>query len=865
MALPRAAPPPPARGLSAPRRRRPPPRVAGEAIHTSSHAAAVARSLAWLAAQGRRPTAVQAAVFEALAARAPLLVVAPTGSGKTAAVMLPLLSNLAAGHEAPSAAGGTRVLYLTPVRALADGHGATLAAMARELDPRVTVAVRTGDTSGHARARLKRSPPDVLITTPETLAVMLATDTREGLAGVREVVLDEVHLLAEGKRGALLAATLATLDAFLRQRGAPPTRRLALSATVAEPARLAAWVAPDTRVLAVPEGSLPAALDLTEPALPEAFPPGAWTWCTALPTLARRILAARGATLVFVGSRGNAEAWSLALRDVLPARLGVACYHGSLSAEARASVAAGLADGSLHAVVATSSLEVGVDLPRVTDVLCLGSPPSVTRLLQSAGRADHRPGTAPRASLLPRGASDLVRCAAALHAARRGELEDLDLRAGDLDVAIQAALGRIALGPCTRDEVALSLRAAWPFADLDDGQIDRVLDYLSTGGSALRAYPEMARVACVEGLWQLSHPRSLRRYLQGIGTIVSEPTVAVLRGTAVVGQLQGRYAALLEPGDRFSLGGRTWRVVGRVTEGLQVRPDKADPRAVPVWDGSRAALSPVVAGAVEALWGRLDALADSVEPSAQTEATSAILGAGPHNTAAVLAMVHAQRRHSALPAPGRFVVECITDGARRHLVAYTFAGSLANEVIARAVAVRMRAETGSGAEVCALDEAACVTFPATVSVDLARVRAWLCPEGLAEALAETLDASVLASAYFREVARVSQLLLGDGRKGAVTPGLLHDVLRRHDPGHVLLAARDHTLWTALDGPRAEATLRVRALQPLGLHHLRGPSALSVGVLAWARRDGVSPADPERALADAAHALWKRAQGLEGAA
>lgn len=863
MARPRAATPA-ASDTPAPRRRRAPVRTA-TGPRTSPHDEAIARSVAHLAAEGCTPTAVQRAVFEALASRAPLLVVAPTGSGKTAAVMLPLFAALAAERDATPAAG-TRVLYLTPVRALADGHGATLAAMARAISPRLTVGVRTGDTSSHARTKLKRAPPDVLITTPETLAVMLATDTRDGLAGLREVVLDEVHLLADGKRGALLAATLATLDAFVRRCDNPVPRRLALSATVASPAVLGRWVAPETRVLAVHEGALRPVLDLAEPALPDPYPPGAWTWCTALPTLARRILGAAGATLVFVGSRANAEAWSMALRDVLPARIGVACYHGSLSAEARAAVAAGLADGTLHAVVATSSLEVGVDLPRVTDVLCLGSPPSVTRLLQSAGRADHRPGAAARASLIPRGASDLVRCAAILHAARDGRLEDLDLRAGDLDVAIQAALGRIALGPCTRDDLAATLRAAWPFVHLDDATLDRVLGFLRTGGAALAAYPEMARAVSPDGVhWEIAHPRALRRYLQGVGTIVSEPTVAVLRGTAVIGQLQGRYAALLEPGDRFSLGGRTWRVVGRHPEGLQVRPDKADPRSVPVWDGARAALSPVVAEAVESLWGALDDLVSARAADERTAAIARALDIGAHNAAAVGALVLAQRAASALPRPGRFLVEHLVDGGRAHLVAYTFAGSRANEVIARAMAVRMRAETGYGAEVSALDECACVTFPADVRVDAATARAWLAPDGLARCLAETLDASVLASAYFREVARVSQLLVSDGRKGAVTPGLLHDVLRRHDPGHVLLTARDHTLWTALDGPRAESVLRARAVQPMAFHRLDGPSALAVPVLAWARRDGVMPADPERALADAAHALWQRAQRLEGRA
>jgi ATP-dependent helicase Lhr and Lhr-like helicase len=830
----------------------------------TGHDRAVERSLAWLSARSMLPTPVQHAVFSALATPGPLLVTAPTGSGKTAAVMLPLLASLDSRLDnEPERTAGTRILYIAPVRALVDGHAAGLAELARGLDAHVRVDARSGDSSAQHRAKLRRAPPEVLVTTPETLAVMLATETRAMLATVECVVLDEVHLLASGKRGALFAATLEVLDAHLLANARPRARRVAMSATVRPLATLASWVHEGTRVVEAGGGEAPA-LDLSDPVMDAAFPSGPWLWRSALPTVARTLAASEGTSLVFVSARARAEQWTLALRDVLPARMLVACFHGSLSAEERAAVAAGVASRALRAVVATSGLEVGVDLPSVSRVMVLSSPPSVTRLLQAAGRADHRPGCAPRATLVPTSALDLVRCVAVLDAARRGDLEDVDLRAYDLDVVTQAALARIALSPCTRDEVAATLRGAWPFRDLDDDDLDEALKYLATGGDGLAAYPELARVVTDGTHWAIAGKRSLRRYMQAIGTIVGDVAVAVRNGAMTVGQVEGRFAGLLDVGDHFVLGARVWRVASLAAGEIQVRPARNGSSTVPSWAGARAAQSERVGASCERVWGSLETASRAGDDATVLDRLRAVLSTGVDNAKAVRSLLRAQVAVSALPTAARCVVELVRDGKRLHVVAFTLAGASANEVIARAVGARVRRATGGGCEVSVSDECACVTLTGLPrEPDEETLRAWLSPHDLFDDLLDSLDGSVLAAAYFREVARVAQLWTPERGRGTVTPGLLYDVLRKHDPDHLLLRALRFTVWTALDGPRAERRLTELARRPWHIATLGGPSPLSIPVFAWSARDTVAPDDPESALAAAAHALFQRASALVG--
>lgn len=828
------------------------------------HDDAVERSIAWLRARSMSPTPVQRAVFAALATPGALLVTAPTGSGKTAAVMLPLIASLDSRldneTERPVSA---RILYVAPVRALVDGHAKGIAELSRGLGARVRVDARTGDTTSHQRAKLRRSPPEVLITTPETLAVMLATETRDTLSAVETVVLDEVHLLAAGKRGALFAATLEVLDAHVLSRGRVRPRRVAMSATVKPLATLASWVSEATRVIEAGGGEAPA-LDLAAPVMDSAFPSGSWLWRAALPTVARALASSEGTSLVFVSARARAEQWTLALRDVLPSRMSVACFHGSLSAEERAAVAEGVAARSLRAVVATSGLEVGVDLPAVSRVMVLSSPPSVTRLLQAAGRADHRPGCAPRATVVPTSALDLVRCVAVLDAARRGDLEDVDLRAYDLDVIAQAVLARVALSPCTRGEIAAAVRGAWPFRDLDDDDLDDVLNYLATGGDGLAAYPELARVVTDGERWAIASKRSLRRYMQAVGTIVGDVAVPVRNGAMTVGQVEGRFAGLLEVGDHFVLGARVWRVASLSAGEIQVRPARNSSTTVPSWAGARASQSEPVSASCERLWGALEDAVKRAQGEAAIDALRAALSTGADNARAVRTLIHAQRAVSALPTAKRFVIERVREGKRLHVAALTLAGSTANEVIARAAGARIRRATGNGCEVSVSDECACVTVTGLKrEPDEETLRAWFSPHGLFDDLLGSLDGSVLAAAYFREVARVAQLWTPERARGTVTPGLLYDVLRKHDPDHVLLRALRFTVWTALDGPRAERRLAELARRPWHIATLEGPSPISIPVFAWAARDTVAPDDPEAALAAAAHALFQRAAALAG--
>jgi ATP-dependent Lhr-like helicase len=426
-------------------------------------------------------------------------------------------------------------------------------------------------------------------------------------------------------------------------------------------------------------------------------------------------------------------------------------------------------------------------------------------------------------------------------------------------VCAQAVLGRVALAPCTRDEIAATLRASWAFDGLDDGDLDAVLDFLATGGDGLSAYPDLARVVTDGERWALSGKRSLRRYLQAVGAIVGDLAVLVRNGTFTVGQVEGRFAAMLEPGDRFVLGARTWRVASVTGAEIQVRPDRGRETTVPAWAGARAAQSERVSAACERAFAAVDAALDLPDEPSRVAAVRSALGAGEDNARAVLRLARAQRTTSALPSPSRFVVERVRERGRHHVAAFTLAGSTANEVIARAVATRARRETGRGAEVAATDECAVVTFAGAGDVpDEATLRRWLAPGDLFDDLLDSLEGSALAGAYFREVARVAQLWAPERGRGTVTPGLLYDVLRKHDPDHVLLRALRFTLWTALDGPRAERCLAAMAARPWSVATLDRPSALAIPAFAWAERDAVRPDDPEAALAAAAHALFQRA-------
>lgn len=858
------------------------------------------RCAAFLAALELEPTEAQTAMFGGwFETHDDLLLVAPTGSGKTFAASLPILATIDA-DRGRYLASGTAVLVLCPTRALVDQHRETLATVARGLsaldrsdgaaparEP-LAVASRTGDTSSSERASQKRKPPAVLVLTPESLAVLLGSGARESLAAVSVVLLDEVHQLAAHKRGALLSVTLATLDALCRARGNDRPRRVALTATAHPITEITAWIAgraPERRadrsgVSVLEAGAFrPPSIELLTVASDEPFPSAGWSAKKLLPAVARAVArpsadaSAGGTTMIFVSSRPRAEAWTRALRDILPANMPVACFHGSMSADERGLVAQKLQRGELRAVVATSSLEAGIDVPAAEQVLFLGAPVTVTQAVQSAGRSRHRPDETPRALVACTDVADIVDAVAVRRCSARGEVEPVLVRSDDDDVLVQGVLAVVAMGPVSHDELARTLRGSRAFSKVDDETLASAVDHLRTGGDALAAYDEAHKIIADEsGLLAFAGPHVQRAYLRGVGTIVDDPAVAVHFGSRLIGRIEGRFAAGLEVGDRFALAGSTWKVLARTTPTrMDVARAERDRGPVAQWTGSRAPRSDLVAREVARCYRALDACVANARDDAEAIASIAReLAVDPAVALLLARWTSAQRAVSAVPTESRVVLECVRGRGRDTLVLYTFAGWAANEVLARVAAERWRATTGAGCELCASDLGLALTLPRRSALAVDRREAALslfAPSESAQLralLARTLEGSMLARTSFREVARVSQLSTADTRPGAATPGLLYDVLRKHAPGHLLLRALDQTIWTALDGERAERWLERCSRASVEFALLDQPSPMSIPVLARGERttDRVAPDDLDGALARAAHQLWLRAGGGE---
>jgi ATP-dependent Lhr-like helicase len=484
--------------------------------------------------------------------------------------------------------------------------------------------------------------------------------------------------------------------------------------------------------------------------------------------------------------------------------------------------------------------------------------------VQSAGRSAHRPNAGPPvARIAPVNALDLIAAIACVRCTERLAIEPTDLCDGNVDVALQAVLGLCALGPISKPEIATVLRRAAPFAMIDDSTIDEMLDYLATGSEPFASYDDARRLAAdSSGRFEHASARSRRAYVCAIGTITDAPAVPVREVSAarIVGRLDGRWAVVLEVGDRFALGGSLWRVVSRTPVEIGVARDRSQAGPSARWLGARLAWSDEITAECERFFGALDRIVHDDHEGDAAE-VSELLGVCDGNARAVVGLVRAQRAVSAMPTPARFVVELLRDGTRLHVVAHTFAGANANEVIGRIAGVRLRRADGRGAEIVASDTAVAITIALEglrVPLDEVALREVFDPNSLERDLSVALDGGTIARAHFRGVARVAQLAVPTDRPGAASPELLYEVLRKNTPGHLLLRALDHTVYQSLDGARAARVLADAQRKRWHITHLRSaPSALSVPLFAYGSRDRVAPDDLGGALVAAAHALYLR--------
>ncbi len=744
----------------------------------------------WFATRGWSPRPHQLELLARVSGGASVLLIAPTGAGKTLAGFLPSLVDLA--ERKPRRPGeafrGIHTLYISPLKALAVDIERNLARPVAEMGLKIALETRTGDTPTHKRQRQKLVPPDILLTTPEQLALLLASkDAERFFGGLRHVVLDELHSLVTSKRGHLLALGLARL-----RRLAPGLRAIGLSATVAQPDELRRWLVPQE------EGAAPMA-DLVEVAggakpvitILESSERVPWAGHSARYSIAELYDAIKQhkTTLLFVNTRSQAEflfqeLWR-ANEDTLP----IALHHGSLDVGQRRRVEKAMETGSLRGVVATSTLDLGIDWGDVDLVIHVGAPKGASRLAQRIGRSNHRLDEPSRAILVPANRFEVLECRAAIEANYLGAQDTPPLVAGSLDVLAQHILGMACAEPFDADELYGEVTSAAPYADLDRATFDQAVDFVATGGYALRTYERYARIRQTkEGSWRVANPRVAQQYRLNVGTIVEAPYLniryarsggAAARGGHVLGKIEEDFLETLSPGDTFLFAGKVLRFEGiRENECLVSSAAGEDPK-VPTWNGGKFPLSTYLAGEVRGM------LADPARWSAL-----------PPQVAEWLAI---QKLRSVLPGRDDLLVETFPRGSRYYMVAYPFEGRLAHQTLGMLLTRRLDRMGAHPLGFVATDYSIAVwglrdmgAWAKSGRISLGEL---FDEDMLGDDLEDWMAGSWLLKRTFRFCALISGLIEKrhpgkekTGRQVTVSADLIYDVLRTHDPNHLLLKA-----------------------------------------------------------------------------
>jgi ATP-dependent Lhr-like helicase len=790
----------------------------------------------WFAAKGWHPRTHQLAMLEEARAGRHALLVATTGAGKTLAGFLPTLTELI---EQPSE--GLHTLYVSPLKALAVDIRRNLVTPIEEMGLDIRVETRTGDTSSDKKARQRVKPPQILLTTPESLSLLLSyPDAETMFAGLKTIVVDEVHAFATGKRGDLLSLCMARL-----QRLSPGLRRVGLSATVADPDGYRAWLAPDGEIDAVglvtgePGAPPDISILLPEDRVPWAGHSGRYAAAQVM-----RVIEANRTTIVFCNTRSLAE---LIFQDLWKSNdksLPIGVHHGSLSLEARQKVEAAMADGQLRALVATASLDLGVDWGDVDCVIQMGAPKGSSRLLQRIGRANHRLDESSRAILVPGNRFEYLEARAALDAVEAGELDPDLFRPGALDVLAQHVMACACAAPFEQGALLDEIRSAMPYSALDDETFDRVLRFIADGGYALRAYDRFKRlVQQPDGTWRVTHPQFVAQHRLNAGIIVEATMLKVrFRNGRQLGRVEEGFAATLAPGDTFFFAGLSLEVESIDGEDLIVRATSR-PARIPTYGGSRMPLSTSLADRVR------EFLADR--------------GEWDRFPADVHAWLEMQDRRSVLPRPGQLLVETFPREGRHYMVAYSFEGWNAHQSLGMLVTRRMEAQGLKPLGFVASDYAlACyglekVTDPASL----------FSPDILENEFVDWVQQSHLLKRAFREVAVIGGLVdrqhpgkRKTGRQVTFSTDLIYDVLRKYEPGHLLLqAAWDDARARMTDVGRL-ANLLDRAGGTMLHVDLERVSPLAVPVLVLIGRERVATGSADDDLLIEAEALAAEAMG-----
>lgn len=785
---------------------------------------------AWFAQRGWKPFAFQRKVWAAVERGESGLLYANTGAGKTYAVWLAALRAFKAQAQGRHAAP-LQVIWITPMRALAADTARALQAPIDEMGLPWSVGVRSGDTGSAERARQARRMPSVLVTTPESLTLLLTrAQASNDFATLRMVVVDEWHELLGNKRGVQLQLALARL-----RRWHPGLPTWGLSATLGNLQHALDVLLPQGGQLVRGRQDKVLQVDTLVPEHIERFP---WAGHIGLKMLKQvsREIDASSSCLVFTNTRAQAELWYQALLEERPDWAGlIALHHASLARDTRDWVERSLKEGTLKAVVCTSSLDLGVDFLPVERVLQIGSAKGIARLMQRAGRSGHAPGRRSRITLVPTHSLELVEAAAMRQALAAGLLEGRRSPRLCMDVLVQHLVS-MALGSGFEPQQLLAeVRSTWAFADLRDSQWQWALDFVCHGGSSLSAYPDYQRVEMhPDGLYRVASERLARRHRMGIGTIVSDASLHLKYwskggGGKHLGSVEEAFISRLRPGDTFVFAGRVLELVRVENMTAYVRRSNARKAAVARWNGGRMPLSSELADAVVQ---QLDAAAHGRFDSPEMRAVRPLLTV--------------QAQWSALPTTGTLLAETFKSRQGWHLFVYPFAGRMANMGLANLIAWRVSREQPLSVSIAVNDYGFELLSPGPVDWASYLPQA-LSTENLLEDVLASLNAGEMALRRFREIAQIAGLVFGgypaaqkSMRQIQASSGLFYEVFRKHDAGNLLLGqARDEVLSEELEIDRLRAQLLKLTDLRLDLRVMERTGPLAFALLVEGLRETLS--------------------------
>ncbi|WP_049781957.1 ligase-associated DNA damage response DEXH box helicase [Parvularcula bermudensis] len=740
----------------------------------------------WFAARGWRLRDHQAQMIKKAEAERSCLLIAPTGGGKTLAGFLPSLIDLA---KAPRNQRRLHTLYISPLKALAVDIARNLSAPIEEMGLPITVESRTGDTSSHARSRQRTRPPDILLTTPEQLSLLLAHPSADDFfGGLQTIILDELHALAGKKRGDLLALGLARL-----RRLAPGVRSVGLSATVHDPVPLQRYlvdqgVGEGVADLVLGQGGAAPAVRVMTPG-----PKIPWSGHSGRHAFSQIYEAIKTATttLIFTNTRSQAEVCFAELWRMNDDGLEIALHHGSLERGQRERVEAAMAAGGLRAVVCTATLDLGIDWGGVDLVICLGAPKGSARLVQRIGRANHRMDDPSQAILVPTNRFEVLECVAAKEAVDEGRLDESPPTDGALDVLCQHIWGMACAEPFLPDTLFEEVRAAAPYAQLPRALFDQALDFVATGGYAMRAYDRYRRIVRQpDGRMRIKDPRTAQLYRMNAGTIIDNPTYQVRlgrmpvrngragkpRGGRTMGTVEEWFVTQLAPGDTFLFAGEVVRLEGVHDMDVYVSRAPDDEAKIPSWQGAKFPISSFLAGRVremvsdQSTWHRLP-----------TEVSQ---------------WLTLQQRKSFIPAADELLIETFARGGKHFLVCYPFDGRLAHQSLGTLLTRRLERSGLEPLGFCPTEYALSIWMrqdPSDLSME-----ALFDEDMLGDDLEIWLADAQLMKRTFRHCAVIAGMIERhhpgaekNGRQVSFSASLIYDVLREHEPDHILLKAA----WT----------------------------------------------------------------------